>query len=147
VKAAEGKQGRIFVLRLEDGDRIPDCIENFAKENRIEAGLCTLLGGIGSGKIVAGPEDGEASPVVPILHHISNVHEAVAVGTLFPAEDGSPRLHMHSSLGRAGETSTGCVRTGIEVWKICEVVIVEIVGTGMIRRKDNVTGFEVLSTE
>lgn len=30
--ASEGRLGRVFVLRLEDGDRVPDCIEAFAAE-------------------------------------------------------------------------------------------------------------------
>jgi predicted DNA-binding protein with PD1-like motif len=145
--ATEGALGRVFVLRLEEGDRLPDCVEQFAAEKGIHGGFCALLGGIGSGKLVVGPEDKDASPVTPILQHIQNVHEAAALGTIFPSEDGTPRLHMHAALGRDGNTHTGCIRTGIDVWKICEVVILEIPGTGMIRKKDRSMGFEVLSTE
>ncbi len=147
MKSAEGTVGRVFVLRLEDGDRIPDCIEEFAQEKGIKGGFCSLLGGIGKGRLVEGPEDGAASPVVPMLRQIENVHEAVALGTLFPSEDGTPRLHMHAALGRDGKVRAGCVRAGIDVWKICEVVILEILETGMSRVLDRSTGFEVLSTK
>jgi predicted DNA-binding protein with PD1-like motif len=147
MKAVEGSLGRVFVLRLEDGDLIPDCIERFAEEKRITGGFCALLGGIGDGKIVAGPEDGSARPVEPIIHRITDVHEAAAVGMIFPDEDGIPRLHMHAALGRAGRTSTGCTRTGLTVWQIVEAVIIEITGTGLERKLDPVTGFSMLSAD
>jgi hypothetical protein len=33
------------------------------------------------------------------------------------------------------------------VWRIGEVVIFEIIGTGAVRRKDKLTGFEMLEIE
>lgn len=147
MKSAEGKIGRAFVLRLEDGDRIPDCIEQFAKDKCINGALCALVGGIGGGTLVVGPADGEASPIVPLLDAFKSVHEAAAVGTIFVDEGGIPRLHMHAALGRDGHTRTGCVRTGLDVWTICEVIILEILDSGMIRRLDTTTGFQVLSEE
>jgi len=32
MKACEGKIGRVFVVRLEDGDVVPECIERFARK-------------------------------------------------------------------------------------------------------------------
>ncbi len=145
MQAAQGEIGRIFVLRLEDGDRIPDCIESFAKEQNIRAGLCAMLGGIGGGKVVVGPEDGRATPITPMLQSLGAVHEAAAVGTLFRNEAGVPKLHMHAALGRGDACLTGCIRQGVDVWKIAEVVILEIVGTGLRRKIDPNFGFEVLS--
>lgn len=141
---SEGKYGRVFVLRLEDGDSLPDCVERFAQDHGVERALCAMIGGIGGGHVVAGPEDPLTSPIVPILHAIESVHEAAAVGTIFPGEDGTPKLHMHAALGRDGETRTGCVRPGVDVWKIGEVIVLEIVGTAMRRRVDPETGFEML---
>lgn len=145
--AKEAKLGRVFVLRLENGDRIPECIEDFASHRGIESAVCALVGGIGGGKVVVGPERPFESPISPMLKAIEQVHEAAAVGTIFPNEEGKPTLHMHAALGREGDTVTGCVRPGIEVWQICEVVIIEILGTGMARRMDPNTGFAVLSAE
>ena len=137
----------MFVLRLEDGDMIPDCIERLAAKQRIEAGFCALVGGIGSGTVVAGPRSSRPGPIEPILQRIAEVHEAAAVGTIFPSNDGTPRLHMHAALGRDNEARTGCVRTGLSVWKICEVIIIELLGTGLIRKKDEDTGLEMLTVE
>ena len=143
MQAAQGTMGRVFVLRLEDDDAIPGSIEQFAKDNGILRAHVSLLGGLGRGALVVGPEDGDAMPITAMTHPINDVHEAAAVGTLFPDEAGEPRLHMHAALGRGGETRTGCVRQGLDVWKVCEVVILEIVGT-MRRVKDPRFGFELL---
>lgn len=147
MKAAQGRLGRVFVLRLEDGDRVPECIEAFAAERGVERALCALLGGVGAGKLVVGPQRADASPVVPLVHDLLGVHEVAGVGTLFPAADGAPRLHLHAALGREGATRTGCVRRGIEVWQLGEVVLLEILGTGLVRRVDPTTGFEVLDPD
>jgi len=145
MQAAQGSLGRVFVLRLEDGDRLPDCIETFAREQNLQGGLCALLGGIGKGKIVVGPEDGDAEKITAMTHPIDAVHEAAAVGTLFPNADGDIKLHMHTALGRKECTITGCVRLGAEVWKVAEVVIIEITGTGLSRKLDPAMGLELLS--
>ncbi|MBA7706938.1 hypothetical protein ES703_115797 [subsurface metagenome] len=55
MKASEGKIGRVFVVRLEDGDVLPDCLQKFATENSIKCGHVILVGGIGEGQVVAGP--------------------------------------------------------------------------------------------
>jgi predicted DNA-binding protein with PD1-like motif len=144
MKFSQGSLGRVFVLRLEDGDRIPDTIESFAAEHNLQRGFCALLGGLGPGRLVVGPVDGDASPVEAMLFDIDDIHEAAAVGTLFPDAEGQPKLHMHSALGRDGQTHTGCVRAGLDVWKIAEVVILEITGLAMTRRLNKATGFEIL---
>jgi predicted DNA-binding protein with PD1-like motif len=55
---SEGRIGRIFVLRLGDGDRIPDAIETFARDRGIGSALVTALGGLENGRLVVGPADG-----------------------------------------------------------------------------------------
>ena len=44
MKASEGHIGRVFVVRLEDGDVLPRCIERFAEEQGISAGHVILVG-------------------------------------------------------------------------------------------------------
>lgn len=75
---------------------------------------------------------------------LDNVHEVAGTGTLFPDENGEPVLHMHMACGRDGSTITGCVRNGVKVWQVMEVVVQEIVDTTGVRRPDPVTGFELL---
>lgn len=144
MQYSEGKPGRTFVLRLEDGDRLPQCIQNFAAEKNVQRASCIMLGGVDGGKLVVGPMDGDHLPPDPILHQLIGAHEVAAVGTIFPDESGTPLLHMHAAMGRHEATRTGCVRPGVDVWLVAEVVIQEIVDTEAVRRKDPDSGLVLL---
>jgi len=145
MKYTEGKVGRIFVVRLEEGDKLPEAIESFARENKVSRGMCILVGGIrDGGKIVVGPADSKSIPVVPMIFGLEGVHEICAVGTIFPDIDGKPRLHMHAALGREGKTRSGCIRPGIEVWKLGEVIVLEITESTAYRKKNAKAGFSML---
>ena len=37
MKASEAALGRVFVIRLEHGDRMPDAVERFALERRLSS--------------------------------------------------------------------------------------------------------------
>ena len=144
MKYSEGKMGRVFVVRLEDEDKLPQAIESFAWKNNILRGMCILVGGIKEGgKIVVGPEDSKSTPVVPMVFDLKGVHEVCAVGTIFPDRDGKPKLHMHAALGREEKTRTGCIRLGIEVWKLGEVILFEIMDN-TARREQAKIGFTML---
>ncbi len=145
MKYSQGKQGRIFVLKFEDGDKLPDELENFAAEHGILRGMCIMVGGIDSGsKIVVGPQDGTVRPPIPIPFEIEGAHEVAAVGTIFPDREGKPVLHMHAALGREGRTHTGCIRLGVEAWLVTEVILLEIIDNSARRIKDPEAGFELL---
>ena len=45
MQYTEGRLGRVFVLRLEEGEVLNDTIENFAREQQISHGLAFFLGG------------------------------------------------------------------------------------------------------
>ncbi len=144
MRYSEGKTGRVFVIRLEDEDKLPEAIESFARKNNIQRGMCILVGGIREGgKIVVGPEDSESMPIVPLVFNLKGVHEICAVGTIFPDSDGNPRLHMHAALGREGKAKAGCIRLGIEVWRLGEVIVLEIIDN-TAHREDTAAGFKML---
>jgi len=148
MQFTEAKLGRIFVLRLHDGDHLPDVLESFAAENQISSALCFFLGGVkDKGRVVVGPKDGSALPPEPMVTLLSGVHEACGVGTIFADEEGKPKLHMHASFGRNEETVTGCVRMGVDVWRIGEVVVIELLGAVARRAVDKETGFEFLEIQ
>ncbi|MBS4022603.1 MAG: DNA-binding protein [Dethiobacter sp.] len=141
MKFAEGRMGRVFVIRLEDGDIVPNCIEEFALENNIKAAHAVILGGIGGGEVVVGPRKSAQMPPEPMLLPVDGAHELIGLGILAPAPDGRPVLHMHASLGRSGNTLTGCLRPGVKTWLMAEVIIYEIVGTDTTRVRDEKSGF------
>ena len=145
MQFTEAKFGRVFVLRLHDGEHLPDVLESFAVENNVTTALCFFLGDVKEkGRIVVGPKDGYTLPPEPMVTLLNGVHEACGVGTIFVDEEGKPELHMHASFGRNEKAITGCVRMGIEVWRIGEVIVLELVGITAHRAKDNETGFEFL---
>ncbi len=145
MKYSEGKQGRVFVIRLEDGDILHAEIEKFAKDKGITAASMIVLGGADeASQLVTGPEKGRAKTIVPQIHGLEDVHEVSGVGTLFPNENGDPILHMHIACGRNDSTITGCVRNGVNVWHVMEIVMIELVDSSGVRRKDEATGFDLL---
>ncbi len=144
MKASAGKIGRVFVLRLEDGDMLPACIEQFATEKGISVGHVVLVGGIGGGEIVVGPRNSEEMPPEPMLLPVDSAHEVAGVGVIAPDKDGKPVLHIHAALGRSGSTMTGCLRPGVKTWLVGEAIIYEIVGTSAKRLPDKESGFDLL---
>lgn len=145
MKYSEAKPGRIFVIRLEDGDIVHEAIESFALEHSIRAATLVILGDADKGsRLVVGPEDGRSTPVVPMEFMLENVHEVAGVGTLFPDEDGNPILHMHMACGRNHDTVTGCIRTGVKVWQVMEAILLELTDSTGLRRFDKATGFKLL---
>ena len=148
MQFTEAKLGRIFVLRLHDGDRLPDVLETFAAQRKVSTALCFFLGGAKEkSRIVVGPKDGNALPPEPMVTLLNGVHEACGVGTIFADEEGKPKLHMHASFGRNEKTVTGCVRMGVDVWRIGEVVMLELTGGKARRAKNKETGFEFLEIQ
>jgi predicted DNA-binding protein with PD1-like motif len=145
MKYSIGKPGRTFIVRLEDGDVIHECIESLAKKEKInQAGVIIVGGADRDSKLVVGPEKGRSKAINPMELILDDVHEIAGTGTIFPDPKGKPVLHLHIACGRKGETRTGCVRRGVKTWHIGEVIIFEIVGTKAKRKKDTKTGFELL---
>lgn len=145
MKYAEASMGRTFVIRLEDGELFHETIERFAREHGIERAFLNVVGGADMGsRLVVGPEESRARPVNPMIHELYDAHEIVGTGTLFPDDEGSPVVHLHMACGREENTVTGCVRSGVRVWQVMEVILVELLGTASRRMPDAATGFKLL---
>ena len=132
------------MVRLEDGDVLPDCLQEFAAANAIMYGHVVLVGGIGGGEVVAGPRRSDTMPPDPVQLPVDGAHEVVGVGIIAPDQDGQPVLHLHASLGRGGRTLTGCLRPGVTTWLVGEAVVYEITGTRAQRLPDANSGFDLL---
>jgi len=146
MKYSQAKIGRVYVIRLEDGDIIHEEIEKFAREKSIKAAALIIIGGADEGsKLIVGPEHGRKKPIVPMEHILNNVYEIAGTGTIFPNEKGEPILHMHIACGRKSSSITGCVRKGVKVWHVMEVILFELVDTTAVRALDPNTGFELLN--
>jgi predicted DNA-binding protein with PD1-like motif len=146
MRYSQGSTGRIFVLRLEDGDVLNETIEAFARENAVARALVFYLGGSATGsKLVVGPDAERKDAIVGLEHVLTGApRETLALGTLFLNAAGDPALHMHAATGREGDATVGCTRAGLETWLVGEVVLLEILGTEARRVVDPASGFELL---
>jgi len=145
---SEGRTGRTFVLRLEDREIIHTAIEAFAEEHNIGAAFVSALGGVDKDSVlVVGPEQGRSNVIIPVHYTLDETYEATGTGTLFRDEQGKAVLHMHLSCGRGDRAVTGCIREGVYVWQVLEVIIIEISGARGVRKIDPVTGFALLVPE
>ena len=145
LRYTQAQLGRIFVVRLEHGDSLVDSIEALARTESIQAAAVWLLGGAdASSRIVVGPADGKAMPPMPQIANLPGVCESFGFGTLFANAAGEPTLHLHASFGRGAQAMTGCVRAGVDVWQIGEVVVLELLDCDAGRALDPATGFELL---
>ncbi len=145
MKYSTASAGRVFIIRLEHGDVLHASIEKLAKEQSVRAAALIVVGGADKGsKLIAGPVDGQARPIVPAEHVLDDVHEICGTGTLFPDKNGDPVLHMHIAAGRGASTTTGCVRRGVRVWQVMEVILIELAGATARRVYDPALGFEMM---
>ncbi len=145
MKYSSARLGRVIVIRLEDGDVVHECIEEAARAEGIARAAVILLGGAdGGSRVVVGPEDGRADPIVPMERLLDDVHEMAGAGTIFPDESGRPVLHLHAAFGRDDQVTAGCIRSGVTTWVVGEAVVIELTASAAVRRVDRATGFELL---
>ena len=145
MKYSECKPGRIFALCLENGEIVHAAIEQFARDHSIAAASLIIVGGADRGsKLIVGPESENELPVTSLEYVLENVHEVAGTGTLFPDEQGNPVLHLHMACGRKSSTRTGCIRRGVKVWHIMEVILFELLESKGRRLYDPETEFTLL---
>jgi len=146
MKFSQTNQGRVFVIRLEDGEILHEKIEEFAREHSIKAASLMVLGCADKGsKLIVGPENGRGKKIVPLEYILDNVYEITGNGTIFPGPTGEPVLHMHIACGRKGSAKVGCVRNGVKVWHLMEIILTELPDSIARRELDKATGFELLN--
>ncbi len=69
MKHTQGAIGRIFVLRLEDGELLNDTLEVFARDHGVQRGLAFYVGGSAEGsRLVVGPDAGRDDAIIPLVH-------------------------------------------------------------------------------
>ena len=134
MKYSQASLGRVFVIRLEDGDIVHECLERFAREQGVSAAGLIALGDADAGsRLIAGTEEGRANPLVFVERLLEEAHEIAGVGTIFPDAEGNPIPHVHMVCGRKDSVVVGCIRTGVKVWHVMEVIVVELCDSTAVR--------------
>jgi predicted DNA-binding protein with PD1-like motif len=137
MQYTEGQIGRVFVVRIDDGEDMLISLRQFINDKSVCAGSILFLGALMNGRMVTGPEE----PVIPPVPHFVMFEggwEVFGVGTIYPGE-GGPHIHYHASVGRSGHALTGCLREKAISYLIVEVVILEFTGLSARRELDQKT--------
>ncbi len=134
MRSAELARGRVFILRLEDGEVLRETVESFCADNGILRAIVHVTGAVDAGsRMVSGPRVPVTGRVEPLVIELEHPCEVTGHGTVFPDTDGDPRLHLHGSAGREGFCATGDFGPGMVSWLVMEVVIEELVGDDGVR--------------
>jgi predicted DNA-binding protein with PD1-like motif len=142
MKYSTGKIGRIILARFDHGEEILSSLKELCKREGIEAGWVFLFGALARGKIVLGPRE-EKLPPVPVIKEFDGPYEVLAAGSV-AMDDGEISIHIHSSLGSKSDVLSGCIRDSGKIFIVIECLILEIEGTGLVRKLDPVTGLKLL---
>jgi uncharacterized protein len=145
MQYSEGNIGRIFVLRIDDGEDLIESVIEFVRKKDLKFVMGLFIGALRDGKAVTGPE----LPIIPPVQHFETYEsawEVFGMVTVYPSSDG-PRPHIHSALGRGREALVGCLREKASVYLVNEAVLFEFVGLNAIRELDKRSGFYLLSLE
>jgi predicted DNA-binding protein with PD1-like motif len=137
MQYTEGQLGRVFVVRIDDGEDMLVSLREFVIDKGIQSGSITFLGALMNGRMVTGPEE----PVIPPVPHFVMFEggwEVFGVGTIYSGE-GGPHIHYHASVGRSGHALTGCLREKATTYLIIEAVIMEFTGLKARREFDQKT--------
>lgn len=138
MQYSEGRLGRVFVLRIDDGEDFLAVTRNFINDKKVQTGTLIFLGALRQGRMVTGPEE-PAIPPDPHYVMFEGGWEMVGIGTIYPGGDG-PAIHYHASVGRAGHALTGCLRDKAVTYLVAEVIVLEFTGLDIRRLPDGKTG-------
>lgn len=128
-----GSVGRVFYIRLDDGDDVHRCIRELVVREGVLCAWFQVFGGLKSAGVVTGPKE-------PVWASVADAREILGVGSVF-REGETPLIHLHAAMGHHGETLTGCVRKDTTVYLVIEVLLMEVVGLTVTRPWSAERGF------
>jgi predicted DNA-binding protein with PD1-like motif len=138
MQYSEGKVGRVFTVRIDDGKDFLQEIQQFVTSMGIQCGTIQFLGAVRSARLVTGPKE----PVIPPSPHREEIlggWELLGFATIYPGDE-APSIHLHTAAGRGMHSLTGCLRDRAEVYLVIEAIITEFTGITAKRILDEKTG-------
>lgn len=141
MQYSEGQVGRVFTVRVDDGEDLIREIRRFVAAMNIQSGMVHFLGAVRTATLATGPKE-PVLPPAPRREEIFGGWELLGLATIHPGEDG-PSLHIHATAGRGIRSLTGCLRDKAEVYIVVEAIIMEFVGIGSRRLPDGKTGVDL----
>lgn len=116
--------------------------DQIAREKEIRCATVLITGGFRTAAVVVGPEQ-EHPQIVPRFQAFTGPGEVLGVGTLY-WDDAGPKLHIHTAIGKDGESLVGCPRRDTRTFLILEVTILEIADIQAKRQFDPASGMNLL---
>ncbi len=141
-----GNINRVFSIRFDEGEDFLSGLEELVVKEDIQNGWFQILGGIREIDIVTGPKE-PVMPPDPVWREMRDARETLGSGSVYRDENNEPKIHLHAALGHHGDTVTGCLRKGSQVYLIIEVFLMEITGFKAGRPWYEAGGFNRLTFE
>jgi len=142
MRYTQGRIGRVFVLKFDDGDVVLEKLKHFAKREKLKAAVMVFIGALKRGDLVTGPKK-PVIPPIPNTVNFKDAWESLGIATIFTNAKG-PQIHIHSAMGKKLRTLTGCVRGKSEVFLVIEAVVFELKGVRATKDIDVKTGLNLL---
>lgn len=141
MQYSEGQVGRVFTVRIDDGEDFIREVRRFVTAMNIRSGMIHFLGAARSAKIVTGPKE-PLIPPVPRIEEIFGGWELFGFATIYPGEE-RPSIHIHTVAGKGIRSLAGCLRERAEVYVVVEAIITEFIGISAKRTLDEKTGVDL----
>ncbi|MDP2929602.1 MAG: DUF296 domain-containing protein [Candidatus Omnitrophota bacterium] len=142
MRYTQGRIGRIFILKFDDGDIMLEKLGAFAKKEKLKAAVMVFIGALKKGDLVTGPRK-PVIPPVPNTVNFKDAWESLGIATIFTNAKGA-QIHIHSAMGKSLKTLTGCVRGKSEVFLVIEAVVFELKDVKATKEIDVRTGLNLL---
>jgi predicted DNA-binding protein with PD1-like motif len=140
MQYSEGRLGRVFVIRLEDGEDLIGSIQQFVEKMGLSTGLIIFLGALREGRLITGPKEPTIPPGPPFVEDLKGAWETFGVASIYPGDGGMPAVHIHASAGHDDLALTGCLRERATTYLVVEAVVFEFLGLEARREIDERTG-------
>jgi uncharacterized protein len=134
---------RTFVVVLAAGERVMECLQEFAETEKLSAAQITALGAFETAELRFFEWETKAYRPIPV-HEQTEV--ATLVGDIALDADGAPSLHVHVVLGKPDGAAVAGHLAEATVRPTLEVVITET-PAHLHRLKDEETGLALIQTK
>ncbi len=145
MQYSEGSLGRVFVLRIDDGEDLIESLRKFVQHKGVKSCMALFIGALKEGRAVTGPEQ-PTIPPVPHFEEYRDGWEVFGMATIYPSSEGL-KIHIHSAMGKGREALLGCVREKASVYLVIEAVLLEFSGLNVRREWDEKTELYLPSLE
>lgn len=144
MQYSEGRLGRVFVIRLEDGEDLIGSIQRFVAKKGVATGMIHFLGALREGRLITGPQDQPTIPPgPPFVEDLEGAWETFGMATVYPGDGGEPMIHIHASAGHDDRALTGCLRERATTYLVVEAVVFEFLGLEARRSLDERSGLRL----